>query len=87
MRRDAGGNDHGHSGVYEPGTSERQTADKRADIWSFGVVLWEMLTGKRLFEGETVSHILAAVLKDEPDREAGSAEDPPPVAIVPPERS
>lgn len=42
-------------------------ADRRADIWSFGVVLFEMLSGGRLFEGETVSHVLASVLKEEPD--------------------
>jgi serine/threonine-protein kinase len=40
--------------------------DYRADIWAFGVVLWEMLSGRTLFGGETVSHVLAAVLKDEP---------------------
>ncbi len=43
--------------------------DKRADNWSFGVVLWEMLTGERLFTGETTSHVLAAVLTKEPDFE------------------
>ena len=41
-------------------------SDKRADVWSFGVVLFEMLTGRRLFEGETVSHVLAAVLAKDP---------------------
>ena len=41
--------------------------DKRADIWAFGVVLYEMVTGKRAFHGETTSDILAGVLKEEPD--------------------
>jgi len=42
-------------------------ADRRADIWAFGVVFWEMLTGHKLFDGETVSHVLASVLKDVAD--------------------
>jgi Tol biopolymer transport system component len=42
-------------------------ASKRADIWAFGVVLHEMLSGRRMFRGATLSETLAAVLKDEPD--------------------
>jgi serine/threonine-protein kinase len=42
-------------------------ADKRSDVWSFGVVLFEMLTGQRLFEGQTTSHVLADVIRAEID--------------------
>src|SRR5258708_1225523 len=48
----------------------KEDVDKRADIWAFGVVLHELLTGKRLFQGEDVGHTLAAVIMQEPDLSA-----------------
>jgi Tol biopolymer transport system component/tRNA A-37 threonylcarbamoyl transferase component Bud32 len=57
----------GTAGYMSPEQARGKQVDKRADIWAFGVVLYEMLTGKRLFKGETVSDMLAAVLKEEPD--------------------
>ena len=53
----------GTAAYMSPEQASGKPADKRADIWSFGVVLWEMLTGERLFTGETVSHTLADVLR------------------------
>ena len=50
-----------------PEQARGKPVDKRADIWAFGVVLYEMLTGQRLFKGETVTDVLAAVVKEEPD--------------------
>ena len=52
----------GTAAYMSPEQARGRTADKRADIWSFGVVLHEMLTGQRLFSRETVSDSLAAVL-------------------------
>ena len=52
-----------------PEQARGKPVDKRADIWAFGVVLFEMLTGKPLFPGETVSDTLAAVLTREPEWE------------------
>jgi serine/threonine protein kinase len=57
----------GMASYMSPEQASGKRVDKRADIWSFGVVLWEMLCGKRLFAGETVSHTLADVLRAEID--------------------
>jgi len=59
----------GAAAYMSPEQARGATVDKRADIWAFGVVLFEMLTGKRLFTGETVSDTLAAVLRQEIDLE------------------
>jgi hypothetical protein len=50
-----------------PEQASGKEVDKRTDIWAFAVVLYEMLAGRRLFDGATVSDTLAAVLKTEPD--------------------
>jgi serine/threonine protein kinase len=56
----------GTAAYMSPEQARGQTVDRRADIFSFGVVLYEMLTGRQLFHGETVSDILASVLKEDP---------------------
>jgi serine/threonine-protein kinase len=53
--------------------------DRRTDMWAFGCMLYEMLTGRRPFGGETVSDALAAILKSEPDWSALPAETPAPI--------
>jgi eukaryotic-like serine/threonine-protein kinase len=56
----------GTAAYMSPEQAKGKPVDKRADIWAFGVVLYEMLTGRSLFGGEDVGDILAAVIKEEP---------------------
>ncbi len=57
----------GTAAYMSPEQARGKSVDKRTDIWAFGCVLYELLTGKQAFEGETVTEILASVLKGEPD--------------------
>ena len=57
----------GTAAYMAPEQARGHVADRRADIWAFGVLLTEILTGQRLFDGETISDTLASVLKTDPD--------------------
>jgi serine/threonine-protein kinase len=69
----------GTAGYMSPEQARGRPVDKRADIWAFGVVLFEMLAGRNTFEGETVSDTLAAVLRADIEWELLPADTPPPV--------
>ncbi|HMB69459.1 MAG TPA: protein kinase [bacterium] len=57
----------GTAAYMSPEQARGKPVDRRSDVWSFGVMLFEMLTGQRLFTGETVSDTVAAILKTDPD--------------------
>jgi eukaryotic-like serine/threonine-protein kinase len=72
----------GTAAYMSPEQARGRPADKRSDIWAFGVVLYEMLTGKRAFDGDDISYTLANILKSEPDWNALPADTPPAVGRV-----
>jgi len=57
----------GTAAYMAPEQAKGKSADRRSDIWSFGVILYELLTGKKLFAGETTVEILGGVLNKDPD--------------------
>src|SRR5215204_3335391 len=72
----------GTAAYMSPEQAKGRQADKRSDVWAFGAVLYEMLTGQRAFNGEDVSDTLATVLKSEPDWNALPSEVSPLVVTL-----
>ncbi|HEX6323932.1 MAG TPA: protein kinase [Vicinamibacterales bacterium] len=67
----------GTAAYMAPEQAKGRAIDRRADVWAFGVVLFEMLTGQRVFEGGDITEVLASVIKDTPSHDALPAETPP----------
>src|SRR5512143_3778477 len=72
----------GTAAYMSPEQAKGKAVDKRADIWAFGCILYECLTGKRAFDGGTVTETLAAILKGEPDWEMLPEQCPAAIRIL-----
>ena len=72
----------GTAAYMSPEQAKGREADKRSDIWAFGCVLYEMLTGRRAFDGEDMTEVLGAVVRLEPNWEALPSDVPPPVRTL-----
>ena len=72
----------GTAAYMSPEQAKGREADKRSDIWAFGCVLYEMLTGRRAFDGEDMTEVLGAVVRLEPNWEALSSDVPQPIRTL-----
>ncbi|MEO5619021.1 MAG: protein kinase [Candidatus Eisenbacteria bacterium] len=67
----------GTAAYMSPEQARGRAVDRRTDVWAFGCVLYECLTGRQVFEGETISDMIARILEREPDWTKLPAETPP----------
>ncbi len=72
----------GTAAYMSPEQARGKAVDRRTDIWAFGCVLYELLTGKQAFQGEDITEILAAVVKTEPDWSHLSEATPPVIRVL-----
>ncbi len=72
----------GTAAYMPPEQAKGRAVDRRADVWAFGCVLYEMLTGRRAFEGEDITDTLAAIVRGEPDWTRLPAGLPPNVRVL-----
>ncbi len=72
----------GTAAYLAPEQARGRAADKRGDVWAFGCVLYEMLTGRRAFQGEDVTDTLASILKSPPDWSALPPDLPPAIRLL-----
>src|SRR5712692_263791 len=72
----------GTAAYMSPEQAKGRAADKRTDVWAFGCVLFEMLTGRRAFEGEDVTETIAAIVRGEPDWTALPADVPEQIRLL-----
>ena len=72
----------GTAAYMSPEQARGKPADRRSDVWAFGCVLFEMLTGTQAFAGEDVTDVIAAVVRGEPSWQALPADTPAPVRLL-----
>lgn len=72
----------GTAAYMSPEQARGRTVDRRTDIWSFGVILFECLSGQRLFAGESAAESMGAILHRDPDWDALPADTPPTIRLL-----